>query len=70
MYRSSIIIIGFAGIIILSTMYFWINYNDLSWKENSSSYIGIISALSLIASIISFERDENKKYKTNNIDRN
>ena len=55
--------IGFWSIAILAIMYFRINYNDLSWKENSSSYIGIISALCFIVAMIGANRQENKKSK-------
>ena len=65
MYTIDKILIGFWSIAILAIMCFWVNYSDLSWKENSSSYIGIISSLCFIVAIISSARHENKRQSIN-----
>jgi len=52
--------IGFWSIAIFVIMCFYVNYNDLSWKENTSSYIGIISSLGFIVSMIFLKIENNK----------
>ena len=60
-YRIGIIV--FALVVIIAQLSF-IDYNDLTWENNSSKYLGIISMVFLIAAMISSQRyvaNEKKK---------
>ena len=53
-------LIAVASIIIIVQLIFT-DYDDLSWSNNSGSYLGIISMIFVIISMILSNRYENKQ---------
>lgn len=56
--RYSLIVFA---IVIITAHLFLIDYNDLSWSENSGSYLGIISMITMIAAMVLSIRSEKNK---------
>lgn len=56
-FRIGLMIVAFAFIIAQLII---VDYTDLSWSENGGSYLGIISMILLIISVIYSNRFEAK----------
>jgi len=60
MKRFRVLLSIFAIIIIIGQTAL-LDFDDLSWKNNDGNYLGILSMLLLILSIILSQRDEARK---------
>ena len=53
-------LIAFAVLMIIGQL-IWTDYHDLSWSNNAGSYLGIISMIFIIISMILSNRHESKQ---------
>ncbi len=51
------------GVIVIIGQAVLLDYKDMSWSQNAGSYLGIISMLLLIASMILSINQDNRKQK-------
>ncbi len=51
------------GVIVIIGQAVLLDYKDMSWSQNTGSYLGIISMLLLIASMILSINQDNRKQK-------
>lgn len=47
-----------AAVILLAAIFYYIDYSDLTWSNNRSNYLGIITALLLIIALFLSNRKE------------
>jgi hypothetical protein len=59
-FRAILMVV--SAVLAIATL-FRINYNDLSWEENSSKYLGIISNACVFIAMYFTNRSEKRKLK-------